>query len=157
MARGRPPLPEKAAWLKGDPSNRRYNTIEPAASGIPVAPRHLDKVAKAEWKSIVALLTDMGVIGAVDGKALGLYCECYSRYRAACDYVKRNGAYNAKGNPNGATKDIHVCINQLRAWLVEFGCTSAARARMRLPAREKPKSDKWAEILPMRGSGPRGG
>jgi P27 family predicted phage terminase small subunit len=133
--------------LNGDPGKRRRYSTEPSASGAPVAPDYLDPIAAAEWISIVELLGEMDLLGGVDAKALALYCETFSRYRAAVDYVKQNGAYNDKGNPNGATKDIQVLANQMRAWLVEFGCTPAARARMRVAKTNKKPASKWSGKL----------
>jgi P27 family predicted phage terminase small subunit len=118
---------------------------------MPVAPTHLDPVAAAEWADIVDLLSGTGLIGGVDAKALALYCEAFSRYRKAVAYVDEHGAYNEKGNPSGATKDLQVLSNQMRAWLVEFGCTPAARARMRVVKGGQKTSSKWADKLKVTG------
>jgi P27 family predicted phage terminase small subunit len=148
MARGRPPKPTTLHWLAGDPSRDRRYTTEPTATGTPEPPEHFDAIARAEWDDMVRLLSAMGLLGAVDGKALALYCDCYRRYRTACEFVAVNGAYNEKGNQNGANKDIHLCQNEMRAWLVEFGCTPSARARMRIKPKGAAKKSKWAGIIP---------
>lgn len=147
MPKGRPPKPTTIHWLNGDPSKNRRYTIEPTATGLPIAPQYLDAVAAAEWASIVPMLADMQLLGAIDGKALAAYCECFSVNRQANEWIKANGIFNDKGREAAAVRIARDTANQLKAWLIEFGCTPAARARMRVQPKEKQAAGKWRGLL----------
>ena len=146
MPRGRPPSPDAINYLKGDPGKRRrYQSTPHAATVAPPAPDYLDDVAKAKWHELVALLLDMGVLAKVDGTALVMCCEAWSRYRQASDAVIQYGVISPHYKVLAkAIVDNWTIVNKC---LIEFGCTPAARARMKVQPREEAKKSKWSGVL----------
>jgi len=145
MARGRPPKPTTLNWLNGDPGKRaRYKTEPTPPSGSPEKPAHLDDYGSAEWDRTIESLADMQLLSKTDAAALTLYCEAWSRYRHACDAVKKYGAVLVSSSkymyasPYVAERDKaeKVC----RSYLIEFGLTPSGRARLSLPIKEQAKS-----------------
>ena len=143
---GRRPTPTKLLEQRGafkiNPNRRRDK--EPAATGKPKMPRHLDKAAKAEWKRITALLESMGVLSETDAPSIEQYCETYSEWRKAKDNVAKTGQAIVRSSANGAptvTKNPFIAVKQAAAaqcyrYLVEFGMTPASRSRLQVEAKE---------------------
>lgn len=149
MARGRTPRPKALNDLRGDPGKRRSYEVEPEGpQGLPVAPADLSAVARAEWDFIVPLLSTMGVLSLIDAPAIVSYCEAWSRYRYAAAYIEQNG-FDGQHYRHAAKA---VVDNQalVKAYLLEFGCTAAARARMRIKPDKKPKASKWGNKIKFR-------
>jgi P27 family predicted phage terminase small subunit len=121
--------------------------VEPQANGLPVAPDHLDATAQAEWDSIVPMLADMKLLGAVDAKAIANYCEAHSLNRQAKEGLKAITLAGDWRQVSQLTRIIRESDQLIKSWLIEFGCTPAARARMRIQPKEKPKEDKWSGVL----------
>jgi len=159
MPKGKPPRPTKLqVALKGDPSNRRGNTTEPEAPrGWPECPEHVadDFIAHEEWRSVCKQLDSMDLLSTTDARSLELYCLTYSRFRAAQEQVKKHGDVLFLGkNKYPQVSPFYTCMNKYhedcRKWLIEFGLTPAARARLRVKVEEK-SNNKWSGILPVAG------
>ncbi|MDB4793007.1 phage terminase small subunit P27 family [bacterium] len=159
MPKGRPPRPSKIqVELRGDPSKRRKNMTEPdAPRGWPVCPQHVedDPIACEEWKSVCTQLDSMDLLSTTDARSIELYCLTYSRFRAAQEQVRKHGDVLLLGqNKYPQVSPFYTCMNRYhddcRKWLIEFGCTPSARARMRVKVEEK-SSGKWSGILPVAG------
>lgn len=160
MPKGKIPRPSKLqVELRGDPSKRRKNCVEPEPpKGAPDCPQHVqdDPVAHTEWNSICQQLDSMDLLSKTDGRSLELYVQTYSRYRKAEEQVKKYGDVFVVGDKKyPQVSPYYTAMNRYhddcRKWLVEFGCTPAARARCRI-AVEKPSSGgKWSGILPVVG------
>ena len=147
---GRRPLPTAVKKLRGNPGKRKLNEKEPTIpAGEPAMPKHLSKVAIAEWKSIVPELLRLGVLTVVDGKALAAYCAAFARWIEAEEAVDEfglvveepillmgtaTGFVRLKRNP--AISISHDAMKIMKAFLVEFGMTPASRSRIRV---EKPE------------------
>ena len=69
------------ATLNKDPVVRSHHKapddLAEFESGIPDAPEHLTKKAKAHWKKLVKELDEAGVLCVADADALAMYCEDY--------------------------------------------------------------------------------
>jgi P27 family predicted phage terminase small subunit len=146
MARGRPPNPDALNYLRGDPGKRRRFDITPQGSeGLPEAPEYLCSVALAEWENIVPQLLSMGVLSRIDGSALANYCEAFARYRVASDYVTAEGFTGT--HYRHAAKSVVDNQALVKAYLIEFGMTPAARARMRITPTKKEATSKFGSKL----------
>ena len=137
MPRGRIPQPKALNDLKGDPGKRRRNTTEPTPPrDWPDKPDYLDPVASVEWDSVVDLLDNMGLLSSADRAAIEMYCSAYSRYRAAEDNVRKFGEVLVSPKNRYPMVSPYVTtmnrnLETCRKFLLEFGLTPAARARMR--------------------------
>ena len=148
MPRGRIPVPKVINDLRGDAGKRRRYQKEPEPpSGAPVAPEYLDDIARQEWKEVCQHLADMHLLSRADKTALELYCVAYSRYRKAQENVKENGSVIEVGKNNFPMKsawasEMDTQHDKLKAMLLEFALTPAARSRCRIDI-EKKSSGKW--------------
>lgn len=154
---GRRPLPTAVKRLRGNPGHRQLPQNEPQPQlGRPEMPPHLGAIAQDEWQSIVPQLELLGVLTRIDGKALAAYCHCYERWIEAEKEIAARGLIieenvfshrQGKKGPvtvlvgtrykrNPAVSIANEALKLMRAFLIEFGMTPAARTRVRI---EKPK------------------
>jgi len=143
---GRPPIPKAINDARGDPGKkRRYQTEPVAPTGKPLCPKHLGRVAKQEWKSIVPLLEQLGVLSKIDRSALEIYCSAYGRYRQAQQELEKTGYVLT--TPNGFKMKspwvaiMNEALNQCKRFLIEFGLTPAARAKLSIRQGSDQKED----------------
>lgn len=140
MGRGRPATPTALKILRGNPGKRAISKREPKPrTDMPVCPRWLDEHARRKWGKLIPELKAMGVLTIVDGDALANYCQLWSRWRRAEEFIQRSGdAYSIK-NPDGTLKYVKIVpqvaiardlLQQLRAYQSEFGLTPAARTKI---------------------------
>jgi P27 family predicted phage terminase small subunit len=153
---GRRPLPAAVKKLRGNPGKRPVNKREPKPEPVvPKMPEGLPPLAIAEWKAIVPMLSLLGVLTAVDGKALAAYCEYFAQWREALDEVRERGitveepivkicgehseiiGYKYKRNP--AVSIANDAAKLMKSFLIEFGLTPSSRGRLRIEA--KPDGD----------------
>jgi len=132
---GRPPQPTALKILKGNPGRRPLNKHEPQPTGIPAQPAFLDDVAAAEWCRIVPLLTQCGMLGAIDVAGLTGYCQAWSRYIQAELDLRTSGTTYMQGaipcmHPN--VKRVHEALLDLKQFIVEFGLTPSSRSRIKV-------------------------
>lgn len=135
--RGRKPTPTHLKTLRGTRKDR-VNQHEPKVeSACPAEPKHLDTIGRAEWRRIVPLLDRMGVLASVDGAALALYCDTYSRWYAARQEVDKRGLlvevdmeYGTVLKLNPASAVMTSTTKTMIQLLTEFGCTPSSRSRV---------------------------
>ena len=90
--RGRKPKPTVVKILEGNPGKRALNEKEPKPKNkAPKCPSWLDKEAKKEWRRISKQLEEMGVLTEVDMAAFSGYCEAYSRWKEAEEFISKHG------------------------------------------------------------------
>lgn len=133
--RGRPPKPERLAWLNGD--RKRAYKVEPTPpANAPECPDWLDDLARSEWIEITNILDGMGLLSSADVTALACYCEAYSRYRKAAAaiadpdeglVVTTKSGYQM-ASPWHAI--LRSALKDLTGFLSDFGLTPVARARL---------------------------
>ena len=126
--------------LRGNPGKRKLNKNEPEAPpGIPEMPQFLTAEARAEWKRIIPLLVQMGVLTAADGKALAGYCSAYAQLAKCEAAIEKYGLICAtldeltgvailKVNP--AVRIKSDALRLMKAFLTEFGLTPASRSKL---------------------------
>lgn len=90
--RGRKPKPTSLKVLEGNPGKRTLNEMEPKPEKkAPKCPAWLDKEAKKEWKRISRQLEELGILTEVDMAAFSGYCEAYSRWKEAEEFISKHG------------------------------------------------------------------
>jgi P27 family predicted phage terminase small subunit len=141
---GRTPMPDRWKAMAGNPGRRPLGLDGPQFSvGVPPCPDHLDETARREWERIVPELQLAGLLAAVDGAALALYCVAYSRWCLAERKIAALAALDATGmglvtrSPNGFEQMGYWYVvsskaqEQLFRYLAEFGLSPVARARVK--------------------------
>ena len=126
--------------LKGNPGNRPLNKQEPKPrTDTPRCPSWINKDAKEKWKELVPKLKQMGVLTYVDGDALANYCQTWSRWRAAEEFIQRHGDVLPIKDDKGRIKYLQQVpqvaiarnlIQILNRYQQEFGLTPSARTRI---------------------------
>jgi P27 family predicted phage terminase small subunit len=144
--KGRRPIPEAVRALRGMAAHAR-----PAADAVsPYCPRHLDGIAREEWRRVAPLLTRRGLLTPSDTVALEAYCQQYAAYRACQEIVAKEGliVQSPKGPTlHPAARHAQACLKEIRAFAVEFGCTPSSRGRMELPPAPDPEKDEFDAFL----------
>ena len=135
MAKGKIPKPTAVKVLEGNPGRRPLNVNEPKPKAIvPRCPSWLDDEAKREWERMSNRLDSLGLLTEVDGSAFAGYCQSYSRWKQAEEFVTKHG-FVIK-TPSGYLQQIpHVAIAQtylkcMQKFCEEFGMTPSARSRL---------------------------
>lgn len=150
---GRRPLPSNVHVLRGNPGKRRRNPAEPRpAQRLPDCPAVLSETARAEWPGVVALIAEVKEDKAVNVLALSQLCEALADFRAAGTAVAEHGLTyvtetgQIKANP--AVRLRADADRRIRAWLVEFGLTPAARSRLTGGKDDAThEADPWADFV----------
>jgi len=106
---------------------------------MPRMPKWLDRRAKAAWKRLVPRLERMGVLAGIDGHALARYCQTWSQWREAQEFIAKNGwtypARDKEGNVMTVNRWPQVAIasdlaDKLTRLEQQFGMTPSARTRL---------------------------
>jgi P27 family predicted phage terminase small subunit len=151
--RGRKPSPTPLKILRGTKPSRIPRDEPRAPAGRPKPPKHLDRVARAEWKRIVPILEEMGVLTQADGAELALYCEDFALLRQAEADVVEHGIIVEAGTGGWKTNPaVYIaagCRMRLARYLAEFGCTPSSRSRVKMQGEEK--KDALGEFLARKG------
>jgi P27 family predicted phage terminase small subunit len=82
---GRPPKPVELKLIEGNRGKRRLEEPPKAAPGRPTAPSWLTDYAKAEWRYLVPILDELGLLTRADRAVLATYCEAFAVFRAATE------------------------------------------------------------------------
>jgi P27 family predicted phage terminase small subunit len=132
MKRGRKPKPTKLRIIEGNPGHRPINKKEPKLNASkPRCPSHLDRAARIEWRRIVNLLDESGLVTQLDRAALACYCQSWSRWVEAEENLRNDGLIIK--SPRGySMQSPHLAIankamEQMRAFMTEFGMTPCSR------------------------------
>ena len=132
--KGRKPIPLRIKQLTGNPGKRKLPDEPQFADGAGPAPKHLSKEAKAEWRAMAPALEAAGLLKCVDRAALAAYCQAYGRWVQAERRINEdNMAVKApSGYPmqNPWLSIANKSMEQMKAFLVEFGMTPSSRARV---------------------------
>ena len=138
--RGPPPKPTALKLVQGNPGKRPLNRKEPTPpAGPPECPADLSPAARAHWEQVVPRLKAMGVLSAADQDALAVYCESYARWRAAQNFIVKNGEVYPIKNDRGEVIRLKLfpqarlaqqLLHSVRVYQQEFGLTPSARSRV---------------------------
>lgn len=139
---GHPPVPTALRILRGNPGKRPLPEGEAQPrQETPPCPRHIQGEARREWKRITRDLADCGLLTVVDRAALAGYCQAWSRWVEAEDVLRKAGVLTK--TPNGMLVQSPMlaianrAMDQMRAFLTEFGMTPAARTRIKVEPKKQ--------------------
>ncbi len=137
--------------MRGNPGKRRLNDREPEpGTRLPKPPEHLSEEAKREWRRVGRLLFNLGLVSDMDRAALAGYCMAWGRWVQAEAALKTYGVVGK--SPSGFPMQspylaiANKAMEQMRAFLIEFGMTPASRTRVHA-SRPVAGPAKWAGIL----------
>lgn len=134
---GRKPKPIDLRLLEGNRGHRPISDSTPRPRPVkPKKPAWLDKIARREWNRICKLLEPLGLLTQIDGAALGVYCQAYSRLKKAEDLIAAEGLTCIDHHGDLKTRP-EVLISEkamktLRMIAAEFGMTPSSRGRIEL-------------------------
>lgn len=137
--RGPKPTPSAIKVARGTWRADRAAPHEPTVSGKPSCPAWLQPEAKKEFRRLVRLLGDMGVIGQVDGNALSRYATTWLRWRQAIQMIEKTGEIQVvrgdDGKPTGVKPSPYIYLarslaEQLDKLEAAFGLNPSARSRI---------------------------
>jgi P27 family predicted phage terminase small subunit len=132
--KGRPRKPLKLKLIEGNRGKRKLPETELKPVGKARCPRHLSKTAKAEWRRLAPKLEKLGLLTAIDGPALALYCQAYARWVEAEKHLENEDPViesetgTAIYNPWWAVSN--KAVQQMHKILGEFGMTPSTRSRV---------------------------
>lgn len=149
---GRRPKPTEVKKRQGTLQKCRTNAKEPTPQkGAPKMPTGLSKKARAYWKDIAPQLDEMGVLTRADAMALTRLCEAVADWHQANEAEAEHGLVFTtvdgliKANP--ATRLKSDADKRIRAWLIEFGLTPAARSKVSAKEGDEDKDNPYAQFL----------
>ena len=103
----------------------------------PICPSWLDKDAKREWKRIVPLLNEHGMLAKCDRTALAVYCQAYAEFKHATQMLKAEGRVTTSSTGYVQQHPYVVIQNKsiqvIKTFCTEFGLTPGARGRITIP------------------------
>ena len=146
---GRRPKPTEIKRLQGTLERSRMNTNEPKPLlEVPMAPDWLPDEVKGIFNEMALHFADMRVLSKADGKALELLADAYFEYRQARQFIYENGStYESPTKDGGKIIRAYPQVNiasdafkRVRAMLIEFGATPAARSKVEAIPEEKKMS-----------------
>ncbi|SCY25705.1 phage terminase small subunit P27 family [Alkaliphilus peptidifermentans] len=150
--KGRKPKPTALKILEGNPGKRPLNEKEPKPEKkAPRCPSWLEPEAKKEWRRMSKILEELGVLTEVDMTAFAGYCQAYSRWKEAEEFLSKHGTIFK--TPSGYIQQVpQVSIAQtylkvMKDFCSEFGLTPASRSRIRVDIEEHKSYDPMEEIL----------
>jgi P27 family predicted phage terminase small subunit len=138
--RGPVPLTKQMLQLRGSWRADRNDSEPQARPGRPGCPKWLDVEAKRVWRRVVPELEFMGVLAKVDRQALARYCQLWSRWKRAEEFLQKYGDTYPLKDEKGTVRCFmpwpQIAIaSKLAAALgrleQELGLTPAARTRIR--------------------------
>ncbi len=137
MKPGPRPQPTAKKKLRGNPGRRPLPKNEPQpkiSRNIPLAPRHLDRVAQKEWRRMAKELHPLGLLTNIDLTALAAYCSTYSIWLDAQSQIQKHGvlikAQSGFPMQSPYLQISNKAMSEIRKWLIEFGMTPSSRSRV---------------------------
>ena len=132
---GRKPKPTSLKQISGNPGKRKLNGSEPKFSALrSKCPKHLDAVARKEWKRVTEELLALRIMSEADVAALAAYCSAYSRWVKAELEIRKDGEViklpTGEGVRNPWLIVSEKALDSLRKFATEFGLTPSSRTRL---------------------------
>lgn len=133
--RGPRPMPRALRMLNGNAARKPLNENEPTPPDtLARKPEWLKGESAAVWSRVAPQLRQMGLLTAIDRDALILYCETWSRWKAARDHIDEHGMVFA--SPSGYPLQspyvsiANKCQSEMRRLMAEFGMSPSARTQI---------------------------
>lgn len=141
--RGRKPKPPELRRLEGNPGKRAINEDAPQPTGTPTRPNYLNGYAAEVWGKIIGAMPEK-VYSPADEELLAAYCVAAAMHREAVERINEMGAVIVadSGAPyqNPWTGILNTQATKMATIGSRLGLDPAARATLRVPKDEKPKS-----------------
>lgn len=157
MAKGRKSIPSKIIDLRGgsEHTHRPPRHQEPTPpEKMPPCPRHLDALARKEWRRAGRILQSIGLLTEIDMMIFAAYCDSYSRWIQATLKMQELGMVykRADGSPgiNPYVKIGREAYDQMIKAGVLLGLSPSSRASLKV---EKPRQQSKAEAFRARKNG----
>jgi P27 family predicted phage terminase small subunit len=144
---GPPPKPTAIKILEGRRGHHPLNDREPTPLVMePEMPKHLDAIARREWRRLVPILISMRVLTEADGIALASLCSAYSTLIQTQSLIRKQEASGKspllmRTNTGYVYQSpllaiVNTQIGIINRLLVEFGLTPASRTRISVAGRD---------------------
>ncbi len=168
MGRGRPPKPLELQLIEGRRISKKKQSSPKPKKEIPICPSWLCDRAKTEWRYIVPELDKLGLLTKIDRAALVLYCESYAQYRAAQEWIQKNGVHYPIWERDKKTQEIvrdnegkpilrymqqfpqvgiaNKAFKNIQACCIMFGLSPSDRGRISIPGNEE-ETDPMREMM----------
>lgn len=150
--RGRKPKPTALKELEGNPGKRQLNEREPKPKmKAPTCPKWLDNDAKKEWRRLAKQMEQLGILTEVDMAAFAGYCQAYSRWKEAEEFISKHGAIVK--TPSGYWQQVpqvsiaQKYMKQMSRFCEQFGLTPASRSRIVSDVKQNGGIDEMESIL----------
>jgi P27 family predicted phage terminase small subunit len=153
---GRRPKPTHLRLVTGNAGKRPINKAEPTLSrSIPSPPEHLSPSARVAWGRFSAMLDRIGVLTEADAAALEQVSETYAEIVELRADIAANGRFQTVITKSGdqmermrpAYSALMDADRRLKAWLVEFGVTPAARSKVKVNGADEKQEDPAASYF----------
>lgn len=156
MARGRRPKPAAVKKRNGNPGKRKIvpdkappmagtatlTERDVAALPVPPPPKHLGKIAAAEWTRLASQMVTLGTLRELDRTVFEARCEAYERLITARKQLGKKLTFKTENGTirvHPLVKIVEQCERTIRFFDVEFGLTPASRARVAHVTGENPR------------------
>jgi P27 family predicted phage terminase small subunit len=148
--KGRKPLPTQLKAIEGNRGKRPLPQNEPKPAPImPGMPDWLDEIAIQEWQRLAPSLIRLGLLTEIDYIPFAVLVQEYSDMIQLRRYIAEHGRTyehsNVKGNANETTRPevymLQKCIQNIKAFCVEFGLTASSRGRIQVPGMDDNRDD----------------
>ena len=150
--RGRKPKPTALKELEGNPGKRQLNSNEPKPKAkAPSCPKWLDDDAKKEWRRLSKQMEQMGILTEIDMAAFAGYCQAYSRWKAAEEFISKHGSIVK--TPSGYWQQVpqvsiaQQYLKQMSKFCEQFGLTPASRSRIAADTKQNEYIDEMDKLL----------
>ena len=136
MKPGPRPQPTAKKKLRGNPGRRPLPKNEPQpkiSRNIPLAPRHLDRVAQKEWRRMAKELHPLGLLTNIDLTMLAMYCSAYSDWVYAQQMIQKHGMLVMTNNVPNQSPYMQIsnkAAEKMLKYLPEFGASPSSRSRV---------------------------
>lgn len=131
-------LDARGSWRGKQRKKEAAKAVEEEVADF-VCPDWLLPAALEEWERVVPLLKKANRLHQTDAAALGIYCQCYARWKEAEVWMSEHGTVATVRNDKGEVKStfpvprMQIATKMLEKVLryqQEFGLTPAARQRL---------------------------
>ena len=131
------PKPTNLRILEGNPGKRPLNLNEPKPrlpKRTPSPPAILGAAGKREWRRVAKELVPLGLLTEIDVSGFTAYCFAYQHWYDSERLLAQEGYVVT--TPNGFPVQspyvgiANKAMQQMRAFMVEFGMTPASRSRI---------------------------
>jgi P27 family predicted phage terminase small subunit len=114
---------------------------------LPRVPAWLPDEGKAEWRRVLPLLMERGILSRADLSTLASYCAAFGTVQQCQQILNAEGlvvegTQGMKGHP--ASQIQHRAQSQMRQYAAELGLTPVSRSRAAVV--DRTEGDEWSDM-----------